>query len=286
MSRHEKGEKMESKLSRIANSTFAFACAFVILMGGYYFVTALMAKLFGFDATAYYYGVKLYKNKLSWGRLNISFIYGIGTFFLLVASLLSTYFFYKFKEKMYVLLLIPLWGMVIGGSMFAAQGAIIALGEGEYNSPFYQNLSVVASWLHLPLAICYILGIPFLFAGILFSVFYAKPFMTLAYSYSKVNNTKRKNKFFLETMFIPYLIGSILVLVFTFPLNIWINIVYLSCIGISLITSFFVLRYQSIKMDEVLRYKNLQLVNVPLIIVFALLCLFGFLTWHGLTIPF
>ncbi len=283
---HEKGEKIDSKLSRIVNSTFAFASAFVILMGGYYFVTALMAKLFGFDATVYYYGVKLYKNKLSWGRLNISMIYGVGTLFLLLAGLLSTYIFYKFKEKMYVLLLIPLWGMVIGGSSFAAQGAIIALGEGEYNSPFYQNLSVVASWLHLPLALCYILGIPFLFAGMLFSVFYAKPFMTLAYSYSKVNNTKRKNKFFLETVFIPYILGSVTVLIYTFPLNIWINLVYLICIGISLIISFFVLKYQSIKMDEVLRYKNLQSVNLPVIVVFALLCLFGFFTWYGITLPF
>ncbi len=283
---HDKGEKAESKISRILNSTFAFASAFIILMGGYYFVTALMAKLFGFDATAYYYGVKLYKNKLSWTRLNISLIYGIGTLFLLIAGLLSTYLFYKFKEKRHALLLIPLWGMVIGGSMFAAQGAIIALGEGEFNSPFYQNLSVVASWLHIPLAVCYILGIPFLLAGILFSVFYAKPFMTLAYSYSKVNNTKRKNKYFLETMALPYLLGSTLVIAFTFPLNMWINLVYIACIGISLITSFFVLRYQSIKMDEVLRYKNLQVVNFSLILVFALLCLFGFLTWHGLTIRF
>jgi hypothetical protein len=283
---HEKGEKLDSKLSRIVNSTFAFASAFVILMGGYYLVTALMAKLFGFDATAYYFGVKLYKNKLSWGRLNISFIYGVGTLFLLVTGLFSTYLFYKFKHKMYVLLLIPLWGMVIGGSMFAAQGIIIALGEGEYNSPFYQNLSVVASWLRLPLVICYLMGIPFLLAGIVFSLFYAKPFMTLAYSYSKVNNTKRKNKFFLETMLLPYLLGSIIVLIFTFPLNIWITLVYLVCIGLSLITSFFVLRFQSIKMDEVLRYKNLQIVNLPVVILFILLCLFGFLTWHGITIPF
>jgi hypothetical protein len=286
MTKSKKSEKLVSKLGRIVNSTFAFCIMYIALVGFYYFLTALMGKVFGFEATAYYYGVKFHKIYNQWTRLNVTFIYGVGTLFLFIAGIVSTYVFYKYKEKQFPFLIMFPWGTVIAGSMFAAQGLIVVLGEGQYSSSFYQNLTVVFAWLQVPTVFTYILITPFFILGFLFTFFYGKPFVTLAYSYSKVIDVNRKSKFFFETVLIPYVLGSAICLIFTFPLNVWINLVYIGYIGVSVLFSFYIIRFQSVKQDEVLHYKTLQTVSIVLIVIFLILMLIGFLTWRGLKIPF
>jgi hypothetical protein len=71
-------------------------------------------------------------------------------------------------------------------------------------------------------------------------------------------------------------------LAFTFPLNMWINIVYVFFIGISLLLGFFALPFFEVKTDEILRYKTLQNANVGIFVVLMLLLGLLTLTWRGI----
>ncbi|MFN8309934.1 MAG: hypothetical protein U0T73_08220 [Chitinophagales bacterium] len=282
----QKGEKWKSKIQRIINSTAAFCIAYLICVFGYYLSTALMGKFLGFDAWVYYYGVKFIAGKATWGRLTIFFTYGTGSMFLLLFSGLCIYLFYKLKERLLVINLIWLWGFVIGSSMFCTQFIMPALSAQEYNSPFYQNLAVVFAWLYLPVALVYFLAFPALALLVFFSVYSSKPFLSLSYSFSKVNKAKRKRKYFLETVFLPFIIGASAMLAFTFPLNMYVNLLYVAVIGLSLILSFFIINIQDMKVDEVLRYKTLQTINIPLLVILFLIATFIWVTFGGIFIGF
>ena len=282
----QKGEKTASKIQRMVNSLAAFCAAYMACMFGYYLVTAAMGKVFGFDAWVYYYGVKFLMGKHKWGKFNIFFTYGAGSFFLLLMTGLCAYIFFRVKDRILVLNLVWLWGFVIAGSMFCSQAVIACLGAEEYNSPFYQNLTVVYAWLYMPNAVVYAMAIPFMAMLVFFSVYSSKPFLSLSYSFSKVNKPKRKRKYFVETVVIPFVAGAVLMMAFAFPLNIYLNFVYLVMIAISLAISFFVINIQDMKVDEVLRYKNLQKVNPPLLVIAFLVFLLVWVTYNGIFLGF
>ena len=277
----QKGEKGSSKLQRILNSLAAFCTAYMACMYLYYFVTACVGKVFGFDAWIYYYGVKFLLGKQHWSKFNILFTYGSGTFTMFLLCGFCAYLFYKMKDRLLVINLVWLWGFVIASSMFCAQFFIACLGAEEYNSPFYQNLTVVFAWIYMPVTITYILAIPAAAMLVFFSIYFSKPFLSLSYSFSKVNKPKRKRKYFFETVFVPYILGSLLMIAFAFPLNVYINVMYVFVIGIALVIAFFIINIQDMKVDEVLRYKTLQKINVPLIIIAFVIFLYIWVTYSG-----
>jgi hypothetical protein len=286
-----KGEKTGKKVVRALNSAMSFIIAYMLIMFFYYFVTALMGKIFGFGAQVYYYGIKFELGSLKWNRLNVFFIFGFGTLFLLIMGGLLSFLFTRLKEQQYVTNLILLWGAQIAFSFVAAQGIMPVLQSGEYNSPFYQNLSVVFAWLFIPLPVLWILG--FIFAGFLvfISIYISKPFLSMAYSFSKVNKPSRRRKYFMETVFVPYLIAAVTIMIFTYNtfqlMNfIYLNVIYLLCIGISLAVSFFVININDMKVDEVLRYKTLQKLNPVVVGLFIFTMLFFAITYRGFHLAF
>jgi MFS family permease len=286
-----KKEKLSSKAGRVLNSAMAFVIAYMLIIFSFYVVTALMGKIFGFDATVYYYGVKFELGKHKWNRFNVFFIWGFGTLFVFVLGGLFSYLFYRFKEKLFLVNLIFLWGSVISFSFVAAQGILPCLQPGEWVSPFYQNLAVVFAWFFVPVAILYVLGFLFMAFLVFFSIYTSKPFLSLSYSFSKVNKKARKRKYYFETVFLPFFIASIAILTFTYNtyqlMNfIFLNVIYLGTIFLSLIVSFFVININDMKMDEVLRYKNLQKLNTVLFLFLAFLLLFFTVTSRGFHLPF
>ena len=275
-------EKWQSKLSRMLNSSVSFSIAYLVMMTGFHLTMALMGKVFGFYSSTYYYGAKFTVNHNYWTKLSVFFVYTSGTLFVTLFGVICGVLFFKLKERNYVFNLIFLWGMVISSSVIAAQGLIINLGAEQYISPFYQNLTVVLAWLHIPLVFYYAIAGVLFFFGAFCAVYVCKPFLTLSYSYSKVNKLQRKQKYFFETAIVPYVVASIGLLSFTFPLNMWINIMYVFFIGISLLLGFFALPFFEVKTDEILRYKTLQEASIVIFIVLMVLLGLLTLTWRGI----
>ena len=158
-------EQWYSKLFRIVNSAVCFSIAYIVLTYLHWVVMALVGNVFKFDAFVYYFGIKFILVSEVWTRLKVTFVYGSGPVFFLVAGLFCVYFYSRLKKFPTLLNVLFLWGFVIGTSVFCAQGAVASLGAGEYNSPFYQGFTVVYAWWRIPEA-----GVYF------FSPFFILPF--------------------------------------------------------------------------------------------------------------
>lgn len=269
----------------------AFVIAYMIIIFFFSLATALMGKVFGFDSHMSYSGVTFEIGRHKWDRLNILFIWSAGTFFTIFVGGIFAYLFMQLKERVLLGNLVFLWGSVIAFSIVGAQGILPCLQPGEYLSPFYNNLAVVFAWFYFPVPVLYGIGVLFTAFLAFFSIYTSKPFLAFSYSFSKVNKTERKRKYFFETVILPYFLGAGVILSYTYytyqSVNfIFLNMVYILCIAASLVVSFFVININDMKVDEVLRYKKLQKLNPVMFIVFIAILIFFAITSKGFYLPF
>ncbi len=250
-----------------------------------------MGKIFGFDSNISYAGVKFDIGRHKWDRGNIFVIWSIGTFFTAFVGGLFFYLFSQFKARINLANLVFLWGSVIAFSIVAAQGVLPCIEPGE-RLACYINLTVVFAWLSMPTWVLYFLSFFFIAFLVFFSIYTSKPFLAFSYTFSKVNKTDRKRKYYFETVIVPFVLASVVILGYTrltYPqaVNFYIlNVIYLLCIGFSLGISFLVININDMKSEEVLRYKNLQTVSPILFIMFILLLIFFTTTNKGFYLPF
>ncbi|MCW3128459.1 MAG: hypothetical protein JWO03_4117 [Bacteroidetes bacterium] len=269
----------------------AFVIAYLIIMFFFYFSTAMMGKLFGFDAQVYYYGVKFQLGRHKWTTANVFWIWSFGTLFTVLLGAICTYLYNYFKEKVALGNLIAVWGAVIAFSIAAAQGLLPVLDSGNDHSPFYTNLSIVFNYWALPIPVLYIICIVFLILLAFVSTNISRSFLSFSYSFSKVNKRERKRKYYFETVIIPYILASGLLLLFFQETYRFIgfdmqNLVYLVVIGAALVFSMFIINISDIKSDDVLRYKNLQQLSAALFVIMMILLVFLSVTWQGFYLPF
>lgn len=287
---NNKKEKSESKFARIANSAMAFVIAYMLILFLFNIVTALMGKIFGFDSNISYAGVKFDIGRHKWDTVNVSLVWSIGTLF---TGFLGGFFFYlysQFKASVNLANLILLWGSVIAFSIVAAQGILPCVEPGKRLAT-YTNLTVVFAWLAIPHWLLFFIAFIFILFLAFCSIYTSKPFLALSYTFSKVNKTNRKRKYFLETAVLPYLLASFIILVyhqFSYPaINFYVlNTLYLQCVGLSIAISFLLINISDIKTEEVLRYKTLQTISPALFIFFILLLIFFTATNKGFYMPF
>jgi hypothetical protein len=282
-------EKWYSKLFRVVNSALCFAAAYLAINYLHQVILALTARIFKFDAFVYYHGVKFLLNGHRWDKQNVCIIFASAPFFVLLYGLFNLYLFSKLKRIKILLNLFFVWSFVISTSMFVSQSIIASLGYDQYLSPFYMDSSPIFAWLRFPGPLIYALNIPALIILLYFAVNTIKPFLTFAYSYTKVNKLGRRRKFFVETAIIPFIIGAVITAGVGFPLsgtfnsnNIFIHGVYLLVIALVLFVVWYALQYIEIMKDDVLKYTALQSANVFSVFSFIAIAIFIKLTWHGL----
>jgi hypothetical protein len=286
-----KREKFSSKSARVLNSAMSFAIAYILIMFMFAIATALMGKLFGFDSYISLTGVKFEIGRHKYDAWNVFLIWSFGTFTTALIGIFCSYIFYQLREKLYLGNMVFLWGAVISYSIIAAQGILPCIQPGDYYSPYYSNLSVVFAWLSVPIPLLYIISLAFIAFLVFFSIYTSKPFLSFSYSFSKVNKTDRKRKYFFETVFVPYIAAAFILLSY-FHITyqsmsfFYVNLVYILCIGLSIIVSFLVININDMKVEEVLRYKNLQKLSPALFIVFMVILLFFVVIKQGFYLPF
>jgi hypothetical protein len=287
-----KREKAASKVARILNSAMAFMIAYLGIMFFFYLSTAIMGKFFGFDAQVYYFGVKFQLGRHKWTPANAFWTWSFGTFFTVFLGVICSYLYHYFKEKVALGNLRALWGAVIAYSSAAAQGVLPILASGDNDhSPFYTNLSIAFNFLGLPIPVLYIICIIFMILLVLVSTNISKSFLSFSYSYSKVNKRDRKRKYYFETVLIPFVLASFLLLMFfqqTYQYANFVvqNIVYLIVIGSALILSLFVINISDMKSDDVLRYKSLQQISAAFFVILMMILVFLAVTFQGFYLPF
>ncbi len=246
---------------------------------------AFSARTFKFDSFIYYYGIKFILNSHSWNKINVSLIYSAGPLFSLFFALFSFFLYNVFRKIQTLFNVFLLWCFVIGTCIFISQIYIIVTGLYNYTSPYYQSFAVVFSWWGLSVFLAYPLCILLLVAFVYFIINYARSFLVFSYSFSKVNSLARRRKFFFEIAIVPFALGCLITSFLTYPMNMSTHVLYLSTIGIGLITAWYLLSYVQVMKYELVRYKSLQKINVFFSILLLVAGLIVFITYRGTYFP-
>lgn len=262
------------KLARIVNSTVCFSLAYALITLGGFFSMGLVGKLFGLNVTIYYFGVRLLLNGHKWTKVNITAIYSAFPFFALLFGLLMLYIYNQIKNKPTVFNLFLVWSFIIGTCVFAAQGFIASFGINRFDSLYYQNFAVVFSWWFLPPVTVYILSAFFMFLLFYFSVNYPRFLLSFSYSFSKINRTTGRRKYFIEIAVVPFIVGACVVTAITYPENTTIHTVYLVTMAISILISIIALPHLEIIKEDLSRNKALQKFNIAIILALATVVVF------------
>jgi|ERR1043165_8500784 hypothetical protein len=279
-------EQWYDKLWRIVNSTVCFTLAYTLITFGGFFTMALVGEFFKFDANIYYFGIRFLRNNHPWSKFAVSAIYSTYPVFALLFGLAMLYLYDKIKRRPSLLNVFFVWCFVIGASFFISQGLLASMSSLEQASPFYQHFAVVYAWWFLPLPFVYATNVFFFALLLYFSINYPKLFLSFSYSFSKVNKSSRRRRYFLETAVVPFILGALITTAITYPMNIFVHAIYLLIIGVSLLVSWIALFYLEILKDDVLKYKVLQ--QFGFVMIFALVGFVVFIKiyWRGIFVLF
>ena len=260
-----------SRVIRMANSTAAFVLSFVLLTYLGFWSMALAAKFFKISSVVYYYGIKFILNDKIWTRFNIIFIFASPVVLQLLWAFLSLFLFDKFENRHTIWTLFLIWNYALG-IIFASSHFISAvLGFAEYNSPFYHTIAVVFAWFNVPkgFAITALIGASI--AMVYLSITTIRPFLRMAFSFTKLNKLSRKRRYYLEIAFAPAIAGWLFCMYYSFPMNFYITALVGLLIFIVQAINIYALNFTQITIDEVLRYQFLQKLSFPLILVTSLI---------------
>ena len=283
-------EQWYSKLFRMLNSAICFSVAYILFTYAFWFATGFAGRLFKFDAFVYYYGIKFLLNNHSWDSGKVTLIYMTGPVFCLVLGLVCLFFYKKMESNKTMLNVFLVWAFVIGTGIFVGQGVVAVLGTYNYQSDYYQGLSVVYSWWKLPVFMIYVLNIPLLLLFLYFAINYARPFLLFAYSYAKVNKLSRRRKYFFETAIVPFVLGAVFTGMVTVTMdlpvhvNIPMHIIYMCVMGAALVLAWFSISYVEVLKKDITRFKSFQTPNLAFAVLLGIVLVLVYISFRGVYI--
>ena len=282
-------EKWLSKLFRILNSAFCFASVYLALHYLHWVIVAVSGTAFDLNAFLYYHGVKFLMNGHPWDKEMVVLTYVGAPIIMLALGLFAMATYSRTKYLASIANVFLLWTYVIGVGFFLSQAAISSVGVNAQLSAFYIDWAPVFVWLNVPAIAVYALNIPFVFLMFYFGANTSMPFMRLAYSSTKINKVERRQKYFAETVILPFIIGALLVLAVGFPMgvtafreNFIVHGIYLLVIAAMLVVGWVSLAYLNINRDDLVRYKNLQVLSLGAVVAAVLAAVFIKVTWAGI----
>ncbi len=194
----------------IFNSTLIFIVSYIIVYFIYQLTVILSASLFDIDSILYYFTLDFDDLSPLWSRLNIIFITFSGPFISLVIGLFFFNYLFKLKRFKSLQKLFILWISLHAFNHFA--GALI-LGIVTTDGFGY-----VVEWLYLGIVFKFILIFIAFFILIIIGYQSTSKFLSTSNSLERVKVGVR-NTFLLNQAFLPWLLGSLILLIIRIPNN-------------------------------------------------------------------
>ncbi|MCS6819521.1 MAG: hypothetical protein NZ522_06165 [Chitinophagales bacterium] len=253
-------ELWSSKFFRITNSAVSsfLALLLAILVCGV--AKAFFMKTFGIKShLTFYDAFPVTSDPNVWYLKNVLIIYSSGIIATLLLGLAGLYLFHNLKRYDLSFSVFFIWLYVWALNIFCSQALLALLGLEEYYSPYFNNLVVVLAWLRFPKILAYLL-VPISIGVLTFlSIYFIRPFISMAYSYGKVNKLNRRRKYFFETAMVPLFISSLFVVAILVPEPFtYTGLIYIGYGLLSMIIGWYMLFYVDIDRENMFRQKALQ----------------------------
>lgn len=223
----------------LIGSAFIFASVYLILYLVYQMATAASASYFGLDPVVRISGIE-YRNSPGWYPHAVKRTFIVGA--ILMAALSFVFFsaYAALRKHLIFIRLFLLWSAVISVAMVAQRlvGVMISVNfEFRKLGELGFELSVFGAYMYyVPqtywfMAFCGLLLLAV--AGLLLG----KPFLQTAWSSDLIGDESTRFRFIINQIMLPYLIGSGVVTLLTFPSNIVPNFLAFICVGFLLFFS-------------------------------------------------
>lgn len=265
-------EQWNSKFFRVVNSALCSALAYLSVLFSCGATKSFTETLFQIKSNLMFYESFPVTNEPGvWYLKNILIIFTSGVLASLVLGLFGLFFFHRIKRFNIPFVLYFLWLYVWAIAMFCAQGLLALLGLEEYYSPYFNNFVVVLAWLRFPKILAYFL-VPLSVAALTFLCFFStRPFISVAYSYGKVNKLQKRRKFFFETAMVPFVMSALFVTALIFPEPFtFTNLIYVGYAALAMIISWYLLFYIDVDREGIFRNEALQKFNSFIVLIFVL----------------
>lgn len=227
-------------LKRMANSTFLFVISFSLVVFINYLVSAFAASVMGYEPILFFHGIEnIPLENTEWTRSRIVFFYLSGPTTLLVMGFLSLRLHKALRKSSNLFKPATLWFSFCSILLFLMYITEVVFGTESYSSPFYFGFSVLASWFWLGKVIMSPISLIGLVLTLSFGYLITPYFLELSSSASRVNNLYGKRAFIFQTLFLPFVKGAALILVFRADKDFVHSICLLFSIGIAIFAIWF-----------------------------------------------
>ena len=218
-----------------------------------------------------------------WYFRNVYVFWGSGPLLLLVLGLVACRYYYKNRSHDSVLNLGILWTAIHAFNMIAGQFLMASIGGFNYDTHFYHGVVVLLAWLEWGDFTFYFSSVLALIFIVLLGLLWVKPFLRFSFSQRLVLNYSGKKKYYIQVVFIPAIIGSLLILPFYYPKGLVLYATYTISLFLSLTTGWLALDYM--RKVKIYRYESLQRIKLPLLAAVILLIIMTRVFFiHGLEI--
>jgi hypothetical protein len=190
------------------NSLMIFLATYVLAYLFYWLTSMLVASWYGLDSTLYYYDLKFNDHSNMWNRFNILLVTGIPPFMCLSLGLFLWRVVFKKSRFAGLQKLFILWSAFhLINHFFGAFPSGVVTAEG---------FGYVAAWLYMNTAFKFMFSIISLFILGLIGFYAAEQILETSDSMSRIKPEYRVS-FILTQMALPWLIGTIILLLLRLP---------------------------------------------------------------------
>lgn len=203
--------KISNSISITVNSTALYLISYLIVFMIHQAATVISAVIFDFPLEINYTSINFLVYKYAWTFDSVKIIFSTGPVICFLLSVFMLVISIKFKEYDGYLKMFFLWGFVHSINLFlgsAIAGALLGEGFGH-----------VLIWMFMPDTGKLILTLAGLFglAAIGFGI--TKLFLLSANTYYNKQESADRKAYLFQQVLLPYIIGTIIIISFRFPLN-------------------------------------------------------------------
>lgn len=194
----------------VINSAMIFILSYILVYLFYWLTCMLVASFYGLDSILYYYDLRFNDHSPLWNRLNILVVTGIPPALCLILAVFLFQVAFKSKRLAGLQKLFILWTTFhLFNHFFGAFPSGIVTDEG---------FGYVAAWLYLNTAFKFLLSLLSLATLGAIGFYSSKYILETADSYQRIKGDNRI-KFIFFQMVLPWLIGTITLLLLRIPEN-------------------------------------------------------------------
>ena len=222
-------ENREEHLQKIGYSAFYFAFTFILLNYISHAWSTANAWDFGYRPLFSYDRMDSLSGTINWTVNKVAWVYLTPPLFGLGISIVSVILFKTFEGQRTHLKTFLFWLGINGYLLYFSYLVTGILSGQDYSSTMFTGFASYYAWLQWESGKIYGILVFQIFVSLPFAVFFSKPILQLNYSRLLASKVNGKPLVFISVVVLPFLIGSSLIALTTFPLDARYQVVRLFC---------------------------------------------------------